>query len=317
MRFRTTQTLDEVVIQALMRQGVPTVRSGWVSVSDGTVRPFSFDADGVARLDLGGLESDTFDLLLREFDQGAGRVGVADVQIGTLDLREFVQTPDDLMRRTELDDVVEQSPMSFSFTRVRNPTWFESLDDQSVRADEERVILRRFLVPGPRRFDLTGTASLTTLSEPSRIDEIVDAARERRCMDIGVRVHGDDMAARTALVRPRGTEFEIRSGLPFAVEGCESIALDSGWYLLEGGDPGPRRSALAARREPLDGRAGADLTRRHRIGLTRTGRDRGPRRWVGRDPVHELRPFLDVGDRGRAAHRIIPNRRRQRMVSPR
>jgi arabinofuranan 3-O-arabinosyltransferase len=171
VRFPGPRNIGFVDIDALAgARGSPTVLRARVELSDGTALVAIVDDEGRGRVDVGGRPTSSIDIVVEVFDLFETDIGISEVRIDDLDLREYVQTPDDLFRRPELAARLREVPTSYVFSRVTTPTWFVRPARSAVEFDEERRIDRRFRTNAPRRFDLLGSASTSALTS----DEIVD-----------------------------------------------------------------------------------------------------------------------------------------------
>lgn len=185
-----------------------------VVLSDGTAIDLPVD-DGVGRADLPDRSTTSVEVRITAV---AGRdltpVGLSDVAIDDLDLRESIRMPDDLERRAERDPelaaLLEAAPLTFQFARL------DPVDDLPV----ERTIRRRFGVLGARDFVLraTGPFAASALSD--------------ECRDVGITVDG----------RP----IEVRTSAPTATAesdatACGSIVLGPGDHTLRVASDSPVR----------------------------------------------------------------------------
>jgi arabinofuranan 3-O-arabinosyltransferase len=110
--------------------------------------------------------SDTADDNLVRFG-GLSSEGFAEVTIGDDDARvdEIVRLPIDLLEAAGADSM--DHPLAISLNRLRqDPT-------DGTRLDEERAIQRRFTLPSPRAFALSGEARLSPRADAATIDGLL------------------------------------------------------------------------------------------------------------------------------------------------
>lgn len=125
-------------------------------------------------------------------------VGFSDIGVPGLDLREFIQVPEDIFRRGDADPAVAASiaeaPTTYLFERRQ----------VSDRPDEETAIRRRFRTAGERTFTLSGTFRARASTSDIALNELVGgpvAARSGRRLSsdltawAGYAVDGDPTTA--------------------------------------------------------------------------------------------------------------------------
>ena len=146
---------------------------------------------------------------------GLADIAITDRDGAPLHLREQIQLPDDIIRRSHgsrrLRSLLARAPVTYQFSRL------DRVDDREV----ERVIRRRFSTVGTRAYTVRG-----------RLDGAApgDAAT---CRDIGLRVDRQPVPARVT----------TSTG---AIEGCSPLTLGPGWHTLRTRrQPGLRRVWLS------------------------------------------------------------------------
>jgi arabinofuranan 3-O-arabinosyltransferase len=206
--FRRPRHLDRVDVVAAQARPTPgspdPMRATRLSavLSDGTSVPIELrNGRGGARLP--AVATDSLELRI---DGVTGTdpepFGLAEVALRsggrTLDLREDIQAPDDVLRRVEasprLRRAFDRAPVTYLFSRL------DRVDDRLV----ETTIRRRFRTIGDRAFELHGRLEAPGALGPS-------------CRDVGVRVDHSPV-----LVRGAGRSFA----------GCAPLELSGGWHSL-------------------------------------------------------------------------------------
>ncbi len=174
-RFRY---LSAIRIQSILGDlGVPTVTEATVRFADGRFEQVRATADGRLDATFEPHLTDFVEIQIVGYDAYSSYVGLVDVEIPGLDLREFVQVPDDLLRRADrnpaLSAALATEPMTYLFERVQRPSYRVRLgygERGEHRADEEATIRRRFWTVGARTFRVEGVARL----RPAVDDELVN-----------------------------------------------------------------------------------------------------------------------------------------------
>lgn len=125
-------------------------------------------------------------------------VGIAELSFPEIDLREFVQAPDDVFRQAEQDPrlaaAVGRAPMAYVFTRSIQPTSQTAPPPSLAGADrtvEETALRRRFRSMGDHRLEASGALHF----ESSTPDQLVDAAIGGEIGAFGSSRHGGALSA--------------------------------------------------------------------------------------------------------------------------
>lgn len=160
--FRSPQPMSTLRLSALLDPlGRPTVQRVLVTLSNGATVIVPVGPAGGAAVRLPERTVDSLSVTLLDFDQDQSRVGLSEVVIGGLDLREFVQTPTDVVGRVgAADGLLARAPSAFAFTRMKRSTAFVIPLLAGRRYDDEVDLRRRFLVSRPDDYRADGTLSL-------------------------------------------------------------------------------------------------------------------------------------------------------------
>jgi hypothetical protein len=174
---------------------------------------------GTGKLEFGTVETTSVEIEI-DATTGPGSVGIAEVRFPDhdLDVVEYVQVPDDLVRLAEqaprLRDAVAGAPLTYLFTRVLG-------DDPEPT---EAALRRRFRTLDERTYRVTGALAMRADDEPP-----VDT-----CTDIGIRLDGDPVEVRVQAAVPH----PLRPGWRQArFEACREADLDADWHRLESSGP--------------------------------------------------------------------------------
>jgi Alpha-(1->3)-arabinofuranosyltransferase len=131
------------------------------------------------------------------------RLAVSELRVGNRQIEERLVLPSDFVR---LAPAVRNNPLIVSLSRWR---------DHEAVSDPEVDLVRSFVVPSPRTFELSGWARATT-----------DATPSTRCRDDLITI--DD--------RPISVRVQSSGGGDLTVSGCNGlIELDAGSYTLRTG----------------------------------------------------------------------------------
>ncbi|WCO67475.1 alpha-(1-_3)-arabinofuranosyltransferase family protein [Iamia majanohamensis] len=187
-----------------------------VRTSDGTRRTVDL-AEGPAEVDLASGPSEWIEIEITGVTgDGFAPVGLTEVEVEGLDLREWIQLPDDLARRADGSDevaaVLEGAPLAVTLTRDRPEAPFPV----------EPLLRRRFRLPSDRRLALRGEVV------PFRGEE-VDQVREMAegCVGGVLDVDGEDVPVTLA-----DPDQEVVLGAAYEVVACDPVVLDAGWHRL-------------------------------------------------------------------------------------
>jgi arabinofuranan 3-O-arabinosyltransferase len=151
---------------------------------------------------------------------GSGFVppGFADITVPGVDLREFIQTPDDLFRIADHDRALaaalNRAPLSYEFTAIA-PT---------AKHPVETHLNRRFRTAGHRAYELSGTIA----SPPSLPGMAGEQGPPTACTGGLVELDGHDIPVR--VTAPPGPQA-VPSSERFVA--CQVAALNPGWHTLE------------------------------------------------------------------------------------
>ncbi len=215
--LREPQPLGEMLIDPVEADGdVPRVTEVEVRTSNGT----SVRADlsgGDAEVDLGPEPSTWFEIEITEVQgEGVGPVGFTQVDVGDLDLREWIQLPDDLVRRASRSDEVAsalaEAPLTLTMTR----------DRPEAPLPVEPLLRRRFRLASPRDMDLEAEVVPATGVE-------VDIIRELAAGCVQGLLEVDGVPVDLTLADP---DEEVLLGGTTSVESCGPLALGAGWHQL-------------------------------------------------------------------------------------
>lgn len=168
VELRRPKLISGVHIQPMLdEQLLPTITS--VELRFDTGSPILLEVDGTGRIDqsIRARLTSSIELSVVGFDRNAGSIGLVDVGFDGVDLREFTQVPDDLLRASNSDSslraALRSAPLAYMFRRVDRPVYrvqfgYGELNEQ--RPPEEQRLRRRFWTLGSRAFDVVGTGHL-------------------------------------------------------------------------------------------------------------------------------------------------------------
>jgi hypothetical protein len=254
VRLREPEVIDKVAFVEARTGDGPLMSGVEVGFSDGSVVTVPMiDGKGEATFTPRSTEWITVRATELVDDDGdllqPFAIGFSEITIAGLDLREFVQVPDDLALRAAanpaLAAALADAPMSLLFTRVTGSAFIDAslptLDNDPVRNRLETSMRRRFQTVG----DAAWTVGATV-----RADRFYEW--EQGCIDVGLRI--DDTAVPVSLI---GEALPSGDGIPrFDTVACSPIDLAAGWHLLEADRPsgvdavelqtGPPLTAVAA-----------------------------------------------------------------------
>jgi arabinofuranan 3-O-arabinosyltransferase len=164
---------------------------------------------------------------------GENAVGFSEITLGDLDLREFIQVPDDQFQAAErspaLARELERAPLRYLFERSQAG---EGL------VDAEQALRRRFRTAGARSYALSGTLVVDEETPDQVVDLLVGGPAGAATGDAGpgpctrgiVRLDGDSVP-----VRRTGPFEELAGGVAVPFSGCDDVDIGPGWHELESG----------------------------------------------------------------------------------
>jgi arabinofuranan 3-O-arabinosyltransferase len=156
---------------------------------------------------------------------GVKSVGFAEVTLPGLDLREFIQVPDDVMRaarrRPNLEPRIVRNPVAYQFTRL----------SRAGTPNIESALLRRFATLGSRDYELAGTMRLSYFTPSPIRDALAEGRLASECHGQVLTVDGQDMP-----VRILATQDDLTTSEPVQFVSCAPVHLGPGWHALAG-DP--------------------------------------------------------------------------------
>jgi arabinofuranan 3-O-arabinosyltransferase len=159
--------------------------------------------------------------------KGSGALGFAEIRIPGLDLREYIQVPDELARRARHDGVLAAAltsgPVRYQFTRVTST--------QPGAPDLEMDLRRRFRTSGARSYVLQGTMRFGAYT-PERLK---DALRTRASDGNAADCLGDVVVLDGHEVRVRidADAAALASSDPVHFEACAPVEVAGGWHTIE------------------------------------------------------------------------------------
>ena len=200
-RFDITSTLS--------LEGVPGVKRVSVTLSDGTQRQSFTAEDGSARIEFPAQTTSSFVIRMEGIDRRQGLVGLSEVKVDDLDLREFVQAPTDLFggRGTieGIDAALAEVPAAYLFGRSARTSYLNAGGTASGRFEEDQTIRRRFDVVRAGPYTVSGLLRRSGVTSAPQLDRWI----------------GGDVSASASASDPAGLE-----GLPVdAIDG----SLQSAW----------------------------------------------------------------------------------------
>lgn len=177
VHLRAPTTVSEMRFQSLRTpSGAGAVRSLTVQIDDGDPTLVRLDAVGTGRVSLDPVEASVITIVLTGISGVGQEVGLAEVAIEGLDLVEHVQSPTDLLTRTDgdVDRLLDATPVAYTFRRVARAVTAMSSPLQSSRYDEEVTLRRRFDVVHADRFDLSGSLVTVAATSDDLLERLVD-----------------------------------------------------------------------------------------------------------------------------------------------
>jgi hypothetical protein len=176
--FRKPTTVSHIDVTALANlDHVPSVRRIEVVLSNGSRHQATIARDGTAHLDFDATSTTTLTLLLVGIDVRQGLVGLSEVAIPGVDLREFIEPGTDLFGGRKaaagLEVVTSTLPTAYSFARSLRTSY--QVDPRTVasRYDEDHAIRRRFAVGRASDYRVSGTLRLTGNASAGVVDELI------------------------------------------------------------------------------------------------------------------------------------------------
>ena len=240
VELRSPTVVSRAQLSAWSGGGANSIKRVELRFSDGSAVPVDL-SDGSANIRFAPRETDAIEIVVTRVDPGSLAVGLSEVSFTGLDLREFVQAPDDIFLRAEEDLGLQRSlassPVDYVFAReLGDPLDLPAALSPSVQFQEtELAMMRRFRTDQDRTFVLSGEARV-------EVDEAGGdsgaSADDGDCRDIGLRVDGRPVLVRLGVEPGRLTDFA----------GCGPLQLDAGWHLLESSPESPI-TRLELRRE--------------------------------------------------------------------
>jgi len=216
--FRHPTRLSEADITALgAAAGVTHVTSARLVFSDGSQQVVPLTGASVAT----NFKPRTVRWVKVEIAQmSAGAphgAGFSEISFPGVDLREWIDLPDDVARRAAADPKVAAAlrsvPVAYQFERARPVASLPS----------EPILRRRFRVASARTFTLTATVRPAASATVS-----VARTLAVSCGNRTITVDGDPVGVRLV-----GSVKGIRPGDPLLVASCSPVPLGDGWHRLE------------------------------------------------------------------------------------
>lgn len=170
--LREPTALDAITVKALMGANGPTVRRVRIRFSDGEQMSLTLDASGVGSARFDERVTGFVEIFAADIDRTAPEIGISEVSIPGLDLREFIQLPTDALDRGESPS--RELPTMYIFRRIGTETNGWRAVPGSPPPDEEHVLRRRFFVDTPTRFEVTGTLRLGDIAD-DLVEELASA----------------------------------------------------------------------------------------------------------------------------------------------
>lgn len=225
VELRSPTVVSRVQLSAWPGDGTDSVLRVELRFSDGSAVPVDL-VDGSANVGFMPRETDAIEIVVTRVEPGSLVVGLSEVSFDGLDLREFVQAPDDIFLRADGDPGLQRSlavsPVDYVFAReLGDPLDLPLALSPGVQFQEtELAMMRRFRTDQDRTFVLSGEAGVE-VEEAGGDSEA--SGNDGDCRDIGIRVDGQPVLVRLGVEPGRLTDFA----------GCGPLQLDAGWHLLE------------------------------------------------------------------------------------
>lgn len=189
-----------------------------VRFSDGTRQRLDL-TDGATEVDVDAGSSTWVEITIAGVSDGADRpVGIREVELEGLDLREWIALPDDLARAAERDDTLADAlgevPFSALMTR----------DQPEAPFPVEPILRRRVRLPHDA--DVTVTAVARPLD--AETVDLLTGLRDECGSDEALTIDGE--AVPLTLADP---EAPLDVGRTVALRSCDPVAMDAGWGEVE------------------------------------------------------------------------------------
>ncbi|MEI8239122.1 MAG: hypothetical protein WCI22_06835, partial [Actinomycetota bacterium] len=179
--FRAPHVLSRLDLTALLSaDGVSSIQRAVIVLSDGSRHKVSFDATGSAHLSFAPTSTSSLLVMLDQVDAHQGFVGLTEVSVPGVDLRQFVEPGTDLFggraAAPELTAVMASTPTVYSFQRSARASYLDDPNYAASRFDEEHALRRRFTVVHTGRYQVQGTLRLTGLTPDTKLNGVVGGA---------------------------------------------------------------------------------------------------------------------------------------------
>lgn len=256
VRLRQPQTLDRISLEEARTDDEPFITGVSVGFSDGSTVEVPM-ANGRGEATFPARTTDWVTVRADELPEVDGRtirplgLGFTEITLGGLDLREFVQVPDDLVRRAKDDPqlaaALSRAPTTYLFSRATGTEFLDPaagpLASDPVRNRLESVMRRRFHTLGSATWELQ--AVVVDQAATAGGSAPVDGAAED-CADRGLRVDGKAVSLRVTGPAPAASDGASR----VRVAACNPLELSGGWHLLVTADPLARFDEVQLRTGP-------------------------------------------------------------------
>jgi hypothetical protein len=154
--------------------------------------------------------------------RGFGPVGFSEIVVPGLDLREFIQAPNDVFRvarRTPgLQSRIGSSPIEYQFFR-QPPIVYSSV---------EVLLRRRFESVSQRDYQIAGVTGFSPETPPAIVNSLDAGRLPLECHDGLLTVDGNSVP-----IRIDATPESAVASAPVSFVSCGPVHLDSGWHTLE------------------------------------------------------------------------------------
>lgn len=218
VELRRPERIRRVRIQPVAPgAGARRVESVVLRFADGTERRVRLDPEGTEVAVDAGPGSWVEIEIASVTDGPVGPVGLRQVELGSLDLAEWIRMPDDLIRNQDdadesLGRELAEAPLTLTMAR----------DFPEAPLDVEPLMRRRFRLGSGRRFDLRGELVPTDGTEVNLIRELRGG-----CGSGVLEVDGEPVPVTVA------SDAEVSLAVPVEVRSCERLELQDGWHRLE------------------------------------------------------------------------------------
>lgn len=181
VKLRSPHVVADFDIAALLSsEGLPSVRRVSVTLADGTQRQAFTDDVGRAMVRFPPTSTTSFVIRLEGVVREQGLVGLREVAVAGLDLREFIQSPTDLFGTRDggdrLDQVMKSLPTAYAFSRSTRTTYLAAGGIASGRLDEDQTIRRRFDIARPDAYHLDGVLRRSPALSAENLTSLLPAA---------------------------------------------------------------------------------------------------------------------------------------------